>query len=71
MPSLTPQIAQQGVVLTDRQFKGSEDGASVDRTLADLRLANVARAIAEGGLGSAWQLGVVIGDLLTRREGHQ
>ena len=39
-------------------------GGRRDAALVDLQVRNVSRAIADGGLGSAWQLGAAIGRVL-------
>ena len=58
----------------DPQFldAGSQSGEAgeaggADLLLADLEVANLARAVVDGGLGARWELGAAVGRVLCQR----
>lgn len=43
-------------------------GRQPDNLLLDLEIANLSRAIADGGLGARWELGAAVARVLTARK---
>jgi len=51
---------------------GQREGGTApgDAVLGRLEIANLARAVIDGGLGARWELGAAVGRALCRREGE-